>query len=238
MKKKRLVALALALVLAAMPSVAGAAKSPSGSGGGGGSSSSSSSSGGGGGGSSSSSVSSGTVITVGSGTAISNGPTVDVAANGQITTVVDKGVDSTGTTIALVADGVNTVADDAGNAVVNDVYVNIVSGAAETAGLPQEVVDTIKSLNAGADVAAVGLTGYTGVGGTRAVIAKNEAGADAPAQISMKVDALVGAAGAAVVYYNNNTGRWEVGNILSFDAATGIVTFVVPGSVTVKFAKK
>ena len=238
MKKKRLVALALALVLAAMPSVAGAAKSPSGSGGGGGSSSSSSSSGGGGGGSSSSSVSSGTVITVGSGTAISNGPTVDVAANGQITTVVDKGVDSTGTIIALVADGVNTVADDAGNAVVNDVYVNIVSGAAETAGLPQEVVDTIKSLNAGADVAAVGLTGYTGVGGTRAVIAKNEAGADAPAQISMKVDALVGAAGAAVVYYNNNTGRWEVGNILSFDAATGIVTFVVPGSVTVKFAKK
>lgn len=238
MKKKRLVALALALVLAAMPSVAGAAKSPSGSGGGGGSSSSSSSSGGGGGGSSSSSVSSGTVITVGSGTAISNGPTVDVAANGQITTVVDKGVDSTGTTIALVADGVNTVADDAGNAVVNDVYVNIVSGAAETAGLPQEVVDTIKSLNAGADVAAVGLTGYTGVGGTRAVIAKNEAGTDAPAQISMKVDALVGAAGAAVVYYNNNTGRWEVGNILSFDAATGIVTFVVPGSVTVKFAKK
>lgn len=238
MKKKRLVALALALVLAAMPSVAGAAKSPSGSGGGGGSSSSSSSSGGGGGGSSSSSVSSGTVITVGSGTAISNGPTVDVAANGQITTVVDKGVDSTGTIIALVADGVNTVADDAGNAVVNDVYVNIVSGAAETAGLPQEVVDTIKSLNAGADVAAVGLTGYTGVGGTRAVIAKNEAGTDAPAQISMKVDALVGAAGAAVVYYNNNTGRWEVGNILSFDAATGIVTFVVPGSVTVKFAKK
>ena len=224
MKKKRLVALALARVLAAMPSVAGAKNSPSGSGGGGGSSSSS--------------VSSGTVITVGSGTAISNGPTVDVAANGQITTVVDKGVDSTGTTIALVADGVNTVADDAGNAVVNDVYVNIVSGAAETAGLPQEVVDTIKSLNAGADVAAVGLTGYTGVGGTRAVIAKNEAGADAPAQISMKVDALVGAAGAAVVYYNNNTGRWEVGNVLSFDAATGIVTFVVPGSVTVKFAKK
>lgn len=231
MKKRSLVALSLALVLAAMPVVAGAAGSSSGSGSSGGSS-------GGGGGSSKNTVSTGTVITAGSGTAIANGPTADVAANGQITTVIDKGVDSTGTTISIVADGVNTVADGAGNAVVGDVYVNIATGAAETAGLPQEVVDTIKSLNAGADVAAVGLSGYTGVGGTRAVVAKNDAGVDAPAQISMKVDTLIGAAVAAVAYYNNNTGLWEVGNILSFDAATGIVTFVVPGSVTVVFAKK
>ncbi|MGN0159534.1 MAG: hypothetical protein ACI39W_10480 [Brotaphodocola sp.] len=237
MKKKRWIALVLAAVLASMPAVAGAANSPSGSGSGGGSSSSGSS-GGGGGSSHGSSTSSGTVITVGSGTTVSNGPSVDVSADGQITTVVDKGTDATGTTIALVADGVQTVTDNEGNAIVNDVYVNILSGAAETAGLPQEVIDTITSLNAGADVASVGLTGYTSVGGTRAVTAKNAAGTDAPAQISMKVDALVGAAEAAVVYYNNNTGHWEIGTVLSFDVATGIVTFVVPGSVTVKFAKK
>ncbi|MGN0158872.1 MAG: hypothetical protein ACI39W_07025 [Brotaphodocola sp.] len=223
MKKKKWIALTLAAVLAAVPVVAGAANSPDGSGSSAGSTVPSEGS---------------PVITAGSGTVVSSGTSVEVSADGQITTLVDKSVDATGTTMALVADGVQTVVDDAGNAVAGDVNVNIVSGAAETAGLPQEVVDTIASLNAGADVAVVGLDGYTGVGGTRAVVAKNAEGIDAPTQISMKVDALVGAAEAAVVYYNNNTGRWEVGSILSFDAATGIVTFVVPGSVTVKFAKK
>lgn len=241
MKKKGLIALAIAVVLAAMPAVAGAANSVSGSG--------SHSSSGGSGGGGSSSTSTGTVVSVGSGTvtgtAVNTGSVVEVAANGEKITLVNKGTDSTGTTMSIVVEiqtsaGVAVTEAANGGAAVGAVNVSIASGAAETAGLPADVVDTITSLNGGADIASVvpAAAGYTSVGGTRAIIAKDAAGADAPAEISMKVDSLVGANGVMVVYYNNNSGTWEVAQNVRFDAATGVVTFTVPGSVTVKFAKK
>jgi len=61
---------------------------------------------------------------------------------------------------------------------------------------------------------------------------------DVKAEITMKVDTLVGAGEILVVYYNNNTGKWEIALVRRFDPTNGLVTFDVPGSVTVKFAKK
>lgn len=234
MKKKGLIALGLAVVLATMPVVAGAAYSPSGAG------SSSGSSGGGSGGSRRiNSTSSGIVITAGLGMSVPNsiGPSVEVTADGGIYTVYDRGSDQLGANISIVIDGDHTKVNEDGRAYTEHAYLHIAYGEEETAGLPSDAVQTISMLNAGADVSMVGLQGYHSVGGTRAVVSKNADGVDAATIIHMKVDMLVGASGAGVSYYNNNSGLWEVTDVLSFDPITGIVVFWIPGSVTVKFGR-
>lgn len=255
MKKRGLCALAIALVLMAMPTAAGAAISPSGSGsqtessggsgGGGGSSSSGSSSGSGQTGSAASSTGTQSGAGVSSGTVITSGIVLDVSADGEKLTVVEKGTDSSGATISLVVNTKTTYGTDIlptkeGHAQIEKAFVSIAVDVAETAGLPQYIVDMINKLNSGADIsiAAPDKHGYISAGGTRAIVSKDENGIDIATEITVKVDYLVGAREILVVYYNNNTNRWEIANVHSFNPKNGVVVFDIPGSVTVKFAKK
>lgn len=209
MKKKIFIAMAVAAALAAMPVAAGA---------------SSSSSGRDSSGSSSATVQAG----VASGaTLVSSQPTVQVTESGAKVTVSSATKDATGTTIGL----------------VGETAVSVAVGTAETAGLPDGVVSTIKALNdASTSVSAVlpglGLDGFSGVGGTRAIIAKNAAGADAPTAVSLYVDTLPASSTVKVLLYNNATGQWTVLSDVAVDAATKTVNFTVPGSCTIKIVVK
>ncbi len=214
MKKKIFIAMAVAAALAAMPVAAAAG-----------------SSGHDGSGSSSTSTNT-TSATVEAGVAsgatlVSSQPTVKVTESGAKVTVASATKDATGTTIGL----------------VGETAVSVAVGTAETAGLPDGVVSTIKALNnAGTSVSAVlpglGLDGFSGVGGTRAIIAKNAAGADAPTAVSLYVDTLPASSTVKVLLYNNATGQWTVLSDVAVDLATKTVNFTVPGSCTIKIVVK
>lgn len=242
MKKKCLIAMAVALAMAAMPAVAGAAPSPSYNGG---SSSDSDSS-------SSTTTSTSTGTSTGSGsittagvasgtTVVASQPTVQVAANGERVTVAVATKDATGTTIGLV--GENAAG---GQVVVGNVAVSVATGAAETAGLPENVVNTISALNApntalSEALPGLGLEGFSKVGGTRAIIAQELATGNmaAPVEVSLYVDALPDSVSAVtVVCYNNITGQWIVIENVKVDPVTKTVAFTAPGSCTVQIAVK
>lgn len=212
MKKKIFIAMAVAAALAAMPVAAGASSSSRDH--------------------DSSSSTTTTSATVQAGVAsgatlVSSQPTVQVTESGAKVTVSSATKDATGTTIGL----------------VGETAVSVAVGTAETAGLPDGVVSTIKALNdASTSVSAVlpglGLDGFSGVGGTRAIIAKNAAGADAPTTVSLYVDTLPASSTVKVLLYNNATGQWTVLSDVAVDAATKTVNFTVPGSCTIKIVVK
>lgn len=227
MKKKVFIAMAVAAAMAAMPVAAGAAGS---------SPNSSSSS------SSSSTTTSNSQATSNAGvasgaTVVSSQPTVQVTESGAKVTVSGATKDAIGTTIGLVG-------ESAGNGAVKsgDVTVGVATGAAETAGLPDAAVSTIKALNSSASLGSVlpglGLEAFAKVGGTRAIVAKNAAGADVPTAVSMFVDKLPANATVTVVCFNNVTGQWMTISNVTVDAATKTVNFTVPGSCTVQIAVK
>ena len=170
-------------------------------------------------------------------TVVSSQPTVQVTESGAKVTVAGATKDATGTTIGLVG-------ESAGNGAVKsgDVTVGVATGAAETAGLPDAVVSTIKALNTSANLSntlpGLGLDGFSKVGGTRAIVAKNAAGADVPTAVSMFVDKLPANATVTVVCFNNATGQWMTITNVTVDAATKTVNFTVPGSCTVQIAVK
>ena len=118
-------------------------------------------------------------------TVVSSQPTVQVTESGAKVTVAGATKDATGTTIGLVG-------ESAGNGAVKsgDVTVGVVTGAAETAGLPDTAVSTINALNSNASLSSVlpglGLEDFAQVGGTRAIVAKNAAGQDACRQAAGK----------------------------------------------------
>ena len=214
MKKKVFIAMAVAAAMAAMPVAAGAA------------------------GSSHDSSSSTSTAGVASGaTVVSSQPTVQVTESGAKVTVAGATKDATGTTMGLVG-------ESAGNGAVKsgDVTVGVATGAAETAGLPDAVVSTIKALNTSANLSntlpGLGLDGFSKVGGTRAIVAKNAAGKDAPTAVSMFVDKLPANATVTVVCFNNATGQWMTITNVTVDAATKTVNFTVPGSCTIQIAVK
>ena len=219
--------MAVAAAMAAMPVAAGAAGSSH-------DSSSSSSS------SSTTTSNSGATSNAGvasGATVVSSQPTVQVTESGAKVTVAGATKDATGTTIGLVG-------ESAGNGAVKsgDVTVGVATGAAETAGLPDAVVSTIKALNTSANLSntlpGLGLDGFSKVGGTRAIVAKNAAGADVPTAVSMFVDKLPANATVTVVCFNNATGQWMTITNVTVDAATKTVNFTVPGSCTVQIAVK
>lgn len=219
--------MAVAAAMAAMPVAAGAAGSSH-------DSSSSSSS------SSTTTSNSGATNNAGvasGATVVSSQPTVQVTESGAKVTVAGATKDATGTTIGLVG-------ESAGNGAVKsgDVTVGVATGAAETAGLPDAVVSTIKALNTSANLSntlpGLGLDGFSKVGGTRAIVAKNAAGADVPTAVSMFVDKLPANATVTVVCFNNATGQWMTITNVTVDAATKTVNFTVPGSCTVQIAVK
>jgi hypothetical protein len=224
MKKKVFIAMAVAAAMAAMPVAAGAAGSSHDS------SSSSSTTTSNSGATNNAGVASGATV-------VSSQPTVQVTESGAKVTVAGATKDATGTTIGLVG-------ESAGNGAVKsgDVTVGVATGAAETAGLPDAVVSTIKALNTSANLSntlpGLGLDGFSKVGGTRAIVAKNAAGADVPTAVSMFVDKLPANATVTVVCFNNATGQWMTITNVTVDAATKTVNFTVPGSCTVQIAVK
>lgn len=224
MKKKVFIAMAVAAAMAAMPVAAGAAGSSH-------DSSSSSST------TTSSSSSTSTAGVASGATVVSSQPTVQVTESGAKVTVAGATKDATGTTMGLVG-------ESAGNGAVKsgDVTVGVATGAAETAGLSDATVSTIKALNSNASLSSVlpglGLEDFAQVGGTRAIVAKNAAGKDAPTAVSMFVDKLPANATVTVVCFNNATGQWMTITNVTVDAATKTVNFTVPGSCTVQIAVK
>ncbi len=228
MKKKGLLIAAVAAALIAIPAVAAGAPSP----GGAGTAETPAQN----------AAGTSTVVTAGSSV-----PSIVTEVTGEKTMIVGETVDKTGASISLVVDTQNTIgqqinATTTGHADVEGVSISMVTGEAEVAGLPQDVVSSIAALNSGAKPSTVlgdtSLDNFSPAGDSRAVISKDAAGNDAPAEIVMKVDYLIGASQAAAVYYDNNTGRWLRVQVLQFEAATGTVTFQTPGSCTVKFYKQ
>lgn len=219
MKKKIFIAMAVAAALAAMPVAAGASSSSSGRDSNGSSSSSYTTN-----------TASSTTVQAGvasGATVVSSQPTVVVTETGAKVTVSSTTKDATGTTMGL----------------AGETSASVAVGTAETAGLPDGVVSTIKALNnTSTSVSAVlpglGLDGFSGVGGTRAIVAKNAAGADAPTAVSLYVDTLPASSTVKVLLYNNATGQWTVLSDVAVDLATKTVNFTVPGSCTIKIVVK
>ena len=125
-----------------------------------------------------------------------------------------------------------------------DVYLSVAVGTAETAGLPEGVVNTIKDLNdASKSLSAVlpglGLEGFAKVGGTRAIVAKNAANQDVKTDVSLYVDKMpANVANLVIICYDNTTGKWTTIKDVKIDAATKTVSFTVPASCTVQIAVK
>lgn len=226
MKKKVFIAMAVAAAMAAMPVAAGAAGSSHDS-----SSSSSTTT-------SNSQAASNAGVASGA-TVVSSQPTVQVTESGAKVTVATATKDATGTTVGLVGSTTEN-----GKLKNGDVYLSVAVGTAETAGLPEGVVNTIKDLNdASKSLSAVlpglGLEGFAKVGGTRAIVAKNAANQDVKTDVSLYVDKMpANVANLVIICYDNTTGKWTTIKDVKIDAATKTVSFTVPASCTVQIAVK
>ena len=167
-----------------------------------------------------------------SGTAITqpSRPSVVVSPNGQQTSV-NKTTE----------DGKQVSMQFGGGAVVGDQVVTIATGAAETAGLPEGVVNVINQLNKGTGAETAipeqDMTGYKKLGNTRALIVSSQSTGKTDAvatEVTLQVSGINKETRKLVaVYYNNATGRWERAEA-RFNVATGEVTFIAPGSCTVQ----
>ena len=160
-------------------------------------------------------------------------------ASGAKVTVATATKDATGTTVGLVGSTTEN-----GKLKNGDVYLSVAVGTAETAGLPEGVVNTIKDLNdASKSLSAVlpglGLEGFAKVGGTRAIVAKNAANQDVKTDVSLYVDKMpANVANLVIICYDNTTGKWTTIKDVKIDAATKTVSFTVPASCTVQIAVK
>lgn len=237
MRKKSLIAVAIAAALVAMPVVAGAG-SPGDYDNTDASTTTTQST------TTNAGVASGTTVTVPS------APVVQVAANGEKTTVAAETKDATGTTVGLVTDtvtstGVPVTSNAAGELVIGNVTVGVATGEAETAGLPEETKTVIQRLNSSEAASSVlpglGLEGMTKVGGTRAIITTDVTNGNkaAETEITLTVDTLPAAATTVtVVCYNNATGQWTTIPNVQVDPITKKIMLKVPGSCTIQILAK
>lgn len=176
---------------------------------------------------------------------------VEVRSDGTMVTTTGATSDKSGTTIGLAVnmtatDGSTIAANGDGSVNNGNVNVKFVSGTAETAGLPEQIVSQINDLNSGKTASevfgsslGVDLSGWNLVGNTRAVVATDLTTGltNTGTEIFLNVSSMGDAGAYAVVYYNNATGRWYMAD-LTVDPATGLVKVNVPGSCTVQFLKK
>ena len=226
MKKKVFIAMAVAAAMAAMPVAAGAAGSSHDS------SSSSSTTTSNSGATNNAGVASGATV-------VSSQPTVQVTESGAKVTVATATKDATGTTVGLVGSTTEN-----GKLKNGDAYLSVAVGTAETAGLPEGVVNTIKDLNdasksLSAALPGLGLEGFAKVGGTRAIVAKNAANQDVKTDVSLYVDKMpANVANLVIICYDNTTGKWTTIKDVKIDAATKTVSFTVPASCTIQIAVK
>lgn len=181
-----------------------------------------------------------------SGTSIStsNQPSLEISSNGDKTYVAQQSKDKANVTQSIVVneanqDGQNASVGSTGRVEIGDAVVFFAVDNAETAGLPQNVVDEINKLNQSKDGSEVfpeqQNTGYQKLGNTRALVlqSKSTGKADPGAvEITIKVNEMDSNTQSLVIkYYDNTTGKW-VTIIPTFNAKTKKVTFKAPASGT------
>ncbi|PNV59271.1 hypothetical protein C0033_24745 [Clostridium sp. chh4-2] len=129
-------------------------------------------------------------------------------------------------------------ASASGTATVGDTQVGFATGAAATAGLPEQTVAVINAINAGntlADVVKdVDLSGYSALTSVQAIVTKdvntNQA-KTGEVTVSLYVPNLIqGLNNVQVLFYDNSTGLWKLINPANVDAANKKITVNISGS--------
>ena len=224
MKKKALVAMAMAAAMVAMPVVAGAVTSP-------GSQSDGTI------GQDSSSQSQNNTNTgsqqsnAGSGVNKVAEATVVQGSNNERQEVTNVTKDGSEVTMGLIEDASNS-----------DVDQSVATGEAETAGLGDESVSQINGLNNGTKKASdfvpnAGLEEYANVGKTRAIISQKN-GHDVRSIVNLYVSTLTAGKDIVIIYLDNNTSNWVTVKNPTINWNTKYVSFEVPGSCTVQVLVK
>lgn len=160
------------------------------------------------------------------------------AALGFHTTTLATSTGVNGSIVSVVANAQTTITDK-GEVVNNGLALSFANGAAATAGLPDHVVDSINKINAGQSLSATlnspELAGYNALTGTHALIAKDPDSSEVKtgtAQVQLYVPNLVeGLNNVSVLFYDNVSGQWKV-LPATVDPATKLVTVNVTGSGT------
>lgn len=160
------------------------------------------------------------------------------AALGFHTTAAATSAGTNGQSVSVVVDAQTTVTDK-GEVVSNGLALSFANGDAATAGLPSHVVDAINKINAGQPLNTTlnspALAGYNALTGTHALVAKDPASSavkTGSADVRLYVPNLVdGLTNVAVLYYDNVTGLWKILPAV-VDPASKIVTVNVTGSGT------
>lgn len=231
MKRKCIAMLALAAVLMTQPMCTFANNSvTSGSGG--------TSSSGSGGGSSGGGSSGGHAVMVVS----SNGVKIAASSNniGPSGSMIGVAVDTVTTT------GQSITTNEKGEAVIGDTVIGFADSTSATAGLPDAVVSAINDINAGKalseTVMDVDLTGYNALTGTHAIITKDANTGDVkkgPVEVSLYVPNLMENLNEVqVLFYSNETGKWELLPIIKKDIEAKTVNVIISGSGTLSVVYK
>lgn len=245
MKRKCLIAMAVAGMMVAGQITAFAAPSPSTtitvspsrpSSGGGRTSNGGSGNGGSNGGVNFSSGTSTTTGTTSAGTVTINEANVPLASGplaaalGFHTTTLATSAGTNGSVVSVVANAQATVTAK-GEVVSNGLALSFANGEAATAGLPTPVVEAINKINAGQPLSTTlnspELDGYKALTGTHALIAKDPTSNEVKlgnTSVQLYVPNLVdGLSNVSVLFYDNVTGQWKVLPAV-VDPATKLVT--------------
>ena len=180
-------------------------------------------------------------------------PMSALAARSSSTSSSSSDSSYTTTTTTTNSSGTTTTTEDGKSLTTNGAGSNTESvsaafavGHAETAGLPETVVSSINSINAGTDLAAaVGnpdLAGYAALTKTAAVVLQDAATkgvANKEATVTLYIPNLIeGLQNVKILYYENATGLWKVVDPAAIDFSKKTVTFTMFGSGTVTVIHK
>ena len=246
MKKKLLATLSLILVLIMIPTFAFASKSREWD---------DKDHGSGSGSSSSSGTQAGAICELGSGpagTCLCHPETVvKTLADGTMISTTGATRDKTETWYRLAiniktSNGTDIVSNKTGGVAIGNVHVHFASGQAEIAGLPTQIATDIYALNSGKTVSeifgntlGVDLTGYTRVGGTRAVILTDQTTGltNTGTEFVLDIAPMETTGTFAAIYYDNHTGCWNFTPV-TVDPNTNLIKMYLPGSCTMQLLRK
>lgn len=141
-----------------------------------------------------------------------------------------------------------SVSDNGRSITIGESKFHMVAGAKDqVAGLPQSIVTSINSINAGTDLTQAGtgldLTGYKALVKTTAMMLFDKTTGlekKTPSEIPLYVPNLVDGLGdVQVLFYNNFTGRWQMIKPTSVDYSKKEVKFSLPcsGTYTIVYKK-
>lgn len=138
------------------------------------------------------------------------------------------------------ADGTSLSTNGAGSGTEN-VVATFATGVAATAGLPENVVASINSINTGAGLAAAvgieGLAGYAVLTETSAIILQDTATgevANTPSVVTLYIPNLLeNLKNIKILCYENATSQWKVIELDGINFENKTITFSMTGSGTV-----